>query len=58
MVMCHIFHTLATFMAETTWNPLNRKLNPTAALDMNTTNKITHAFQDLNLTHAVTVFID
>ena len=54
MVMSHIFHTLATFMAQTTWNPLNRKLDPTATLDMKMTHKITHSCQDLNLTHAVT----
>jgi len=58
METSHIFHTLATFMAETTWNPLNRKLDPTATLDMKTTNKITCSCKVLNLTHAVTGFID
>jgi len=58
MVMCHNFHILATCMAKTTWNPLNRKLDPIAALDMKMTTKITHSCQVLNLTHAVTGFID
>jgi hypothetical protein len=58
MMMSHMFHTLATFMAETTWNPLSTKLYPTASLDMKTANKITRPCQDLNLTHAVTGFND
>jgi hypothetical protein len=38
--------------------PTEQKAGPTFALDMKTTNIITCSCQDLNLTHAVTCFID